>query len=136
MTVALEEGRRADARADLGDASLQPHVVVAVAGFENIGQAGADRHREGGASVLRKVFARDLAVLVDELDGSADLRRRGKVDRRLRKRVLGRGHDVAIQTHDELVDLVMAEGGLSQMTDFFDKLQNTHQARMRELGLA
>lgn len=38
--------------------------------------------------------------------------------------------------HDELVDLVMSEGGLSQMTDFFDKLQNTHQARMRELGLA
>ena len=38
--------------------------------------------------------------------------------------------------HDELVDLVMSEGGLSQMTDFFDKLQNTHQSRMRELGLA
>ena len=38
--------------------------------------------------------------------------------------------------HDELVDLVMSEGGLSQMTDFFDKLQNTHQTRMRELGLA
>ncbi|MDY6997942.1 MAG: ferritin-like fold-containing protein [Actinomycetota bacterium] len=38
--------------------------------------------------------------------------------------------------HDELVDLVMSGGGLSQMTDFFDKLQNTHNSRMRELGLA
>jgi 1,2-phenylacetyl-CoA epoxidase catalytic subunit len=38
--------------------------------------------------------------------------------------------------HDELVDLVMAGGGLSQMTDFFDRLQNTHNSRMQELGLA
>ncbi|MGQ9350877.1 ferritin-like fold-containing protein [Mycolicibacterium gilvum] len=37
--------------------------------------------------------------------------------------------------HDELVDLVMAGGGLSQMTEFFDRLQNTHNARMQELGL-
>jgi tRNA isopentenyl-2-thiomethyl-A-37 hydroxylase MiaE len=38
--------------------------------------------------------------------------------------------------HDELVDLVMSGGGLSQMTDFFDRLQHTHDSRMRELGLA
>ena len=38
--------------------------------------------------------------------------------------------------HDELVDLVMSGGGLSQMTDFFEKLQHTHSTRMRELGLA
>ncbi|MBB2991372.1 tRNA isopentenyl-2-thiomethyl-A-37 hydroxylase MiaE [Mycolicibacterium iranicum] len=38
--------------------------------------------------------------------------------------------------HDELVDLVMSGGGLSQMTDFFDRLQNTHNRRMQELGLA
>ncbi|WP_041781787.1 ferritin-like fold-containing protein [Mycolicibacterium chubuense] len=38
--------------------------------------------------------------------------------------------------HDELVDLVMSGGGLSQMTDFFDRLQNTHSSRMQELGLA
>ncbi|KWX67155.1 ferritin-like fold-containing protein [Mycobacterium sp. NAZ190054] len=38
--------------------------------------------------------------------------------------------------HDELVDLVMAGGGLSHMTDFFDRLQNTHASRMQELGLA
>jgi hypothetical protein len=38
--------------------------------------------------------------------------------------------------HDELVDLVMAGGGLSQMTDFFDRLQSTHNSRMQELGLA
>lgn len=38
--------------------------------------------------------------------------------------------------HDELVDLMMSGGGLSQMTDFFDRLQQTHSSRMRELGLA
>ncbi|MFB1295168.1 ferritin-like fold-containing protein [Mycobacterium sp. pW049] len=38
--------------------------------------------------------------------------------------------------HDELVDLVMAGGGLSQMTGFFDRLQHTHSTRMQELGLA
>jgi tRNA isopentenyl-2-thiomethyl-A-37 hydroxylase MiaE len=38
--------------------------------------------------------------------------------------------------HDDLVDLVMSGGGLAQMTDFFDRLQNTHDSRMRELGLA
>jgi hypothetical protein len=37
---------------------------------------------------------------------------------------------------DELVDLVMAgPGGLSQISDFFDQLQQTHADRMRELGL-
>lgn len=39
--------------------------------------------------------------------------------------------------HDELVDLVMAGGeGLTQIAEFFDRLQQTHQARMQELGLA
>ena len=39
--------------------------------------------------------------------------------------------------HDELVDLVMAGGeGLTQIAGFFDRLQQTHQSRMQELGLA
>jgi tRNA isopentenyl-2-thiomethyl-A-37 hydroxylase MiaE len=39
--------------------------------------------------------------------------------------------------HDELVDLVMSTGGgLTQLTEFFDRLQRTHTARMQELGLA
>ena len=39
--------------------------------------------------------------------------------------------------HDELVDLVMTSGeGLTQMTEFFDRLQRTHMSRMQELGLA
>jgi len=38
--------------------------------------------------------------------------------------------------HDELVDLVMAGGeGLTQIAEFFDRLQQTHQSRMQELGL-
>jgi hypothetical protein len=38
--------------------------------------------------------------------------------------------------HDELVDLVVVGGGLGQLTDFFDRLQRTHDERMRQLGLA
>ena len=39
--------------------------------------------------------------------------------------------------HDELVDLVLAgSSGLGQMTDFFDRMQRTHDERMRNLGLA
>ncbi|CFR96439.1 hydroxylase for synthesis of 2-methylthio-cis-ribozeatin in tRNA [Mycobacterium tuberculosis] len=39
--------------------------------------------------------------------------------------------------HDELVDLVVSgSGGLSQLGAFFDRLQQTHDQRMRELGLS
>jgi 1,2-phenylacetyl-CoA epoxidase catalytic subunit len=39
--------------------------------------------------------------------------------------------------HDELVDLVLASGsGLGQIDAFFDRLQETHDQRMRDLGLS
>jgi tRNA-(MS[2]IO[6]A)-hydroxylase (MiaE)-like len=39
--------------------------------------------------------------------------------------------------HDELVDLVVSgAGGLGQLNAFFDRLQQTHDRRMRELGLS
>jgi len=39
--------------------------------------------------------------------------------------------------HDELVDLVVSgAGGLGQLGAFFDRLQQTHDRRMRELGLS
>jgi hypothetical protein len=39
--------------------------------------------------------------------------------------------------HDELVDLVVSRtGGLTQVAGFFERLQRTHDERMRELGLA
>ncbi|MBV9350769.1 MAG: hydroxylase [Mycobacterium sp.] len=38
--------------------------------------------------------------------------------------------------HDELVDLVVSgTEGLPQLADFFERLQHTHDQRMRELGL-
>ncbi len=38
--------------------------------------------------------------------------------------------------HDELVDLVVSgTDGLTQLTGFFDRVQRTHDKRMRELGL-
>ena len=39
--------------------------------------------------------------------------------------------------HDELVDLVVSRtDGLTQLAAFFDRLQRTHDERMRQLGLA
>ncbi len=39
--------------------------------------------------------------------------------------------------HDELVDLVLSgEGGLAHVTEFFGRLQRTHDDRMDQLGLA
>jgi len=39
--------------------------------------------------------------------------------------------------HDELVSLLLAgSGGLGQMTDFFERMQRTHDERMHNLGLA
>jgi tRNA isopentenyl-2-thiomethyl-A-37 hydroxylase MiaE len=39
--------------------------------------------------------------------------------------------------HDELVDLVVSSGeGLGRLAEFFDRLQNTHNRRVRELGLS
>lgn len=38
--------------------------------------------------------------------------------------------------HDELVDLVLSSGeGIGQLTEFFDRLQRTHNTRVNELGL-
>lgn len=38
--------------------------------------------------------------------------------------------------HDELVDLVLAGGGLGQVNDLYERLQRTHSERMGHLGLA
>jgi 1,2-phenylacetyl-CoA epoxidase catalytic subunit len=38
--------------------------------------------------------------------------------------------------HDELVDLVVSKTAVTQLAEFFDRLQRTHDERMRELGLA
>lgn len=38
--------------------------------------------------------------------------------------------------NDELVDFVVSSGeGIGRLTEFFDRLQNTHNTRVRELGL-
>ncbi|QUR66663.1 ferritin-like fold-containing protein [Mycobacterium spongiae] len=43
---------------------------------------------------------------------------------------------LVLADHDELVDLVVSgTGGLAQLASFFDRLQQTHDQRMRELGL-
>ncbi|KAA1251425.1 hydroxylase [Mycobacterium simiae] len=44
---------------------------------------------------------------------------------------------LVLADHDELVDLVVSgSGGLGQLSAFFERLQQTHDQRMGELGLA
>ena len=55
--------------------------------------------------------------------------------RRLRGEAITQAQYVLAE-REELVELVMAKGGLTQIGEFFDRLQQTHADRMRELGLA
>ena len=87
------------------------------------------------------------ASAVNEVDTSQPVRLKNyfRVEQRHRlalwsRRLLGEAITQAqfvLADHDELVDLVLASGeGLTQMTEFFDRLQRTHNSRMQELGLA
>ncbi|KUI36432.1 ferritin-like fold-containing protein [Mycobacterium sp. GA-2829] len=95
------------------------------------------------ASVVRGVLAETghsqfvVAEALAELTASDRQRHRLALwSRRLLGEAITQAQYV-LADHDELVDLVMSSGeGLTQMAEFFDRLQQTHHARMQELGLA
>ncbi|MCV7415962.1 ferritin-like fold-containing protein [Mycolicibacterium litorale] len=95
------------------------------------------------ASVVRGVLAEtghsQFVVAEVQAAVSASERQRHRLalwSRRLLGEAITQAQYV-LADHDELVDLVMAGGeGLTQMAGFFDRLQQTHHARMQELGLA
>jgi uncharacterized protein YgbK (DUF1537 family) len=94
------------------------------------------------ADVVRAVLAETghSQFVVAEVRGAVTARSRQRSRLALwSRRLLGEAITQAqfvLADHDELVDLVLAGGGLGQLTDFFDRLQHTHGERMRQLGLA
>ncbi|WP_167105068.1 ferritin-like fold-containing protein [Mycobacterium sp. DL592] len=95
------------------------------------------------ADVVRSVLAETghSQFVVDEVRDAvtASGRQRSRLalwSRRLLGEAITQAQYV-LADHDELVDLVLSgPGGLGQVADFFSRLQQTHDDRMRQLGLA
>ncbi len=94
------------------------------------------------ADVVRAVLAETVhsqfvvAEVVTAVDNSGRQRSRLALWAR---RLLGEAITQAqyvLAERDELVDLVLAGGGLGQVNDLYERLQRTHSERMQHLGLA
>jgi hypothetical protein len=93
--------------------------------------------------VVRAVLAetKHSQFVVDEVRGAvtASARQRSRLalwSRRLLGEAITQAQYV-LADRDELADLVVSgSAGLAQLAGFFDRLQHTHDERMRELGLA
>ena len=95
------------------------------------------------ADVVRSVLAETVHSQFVVAEVRSAVTSSGKQRSRLAlwsRRLLGEAITQAqyvLADHDELVDLVLAgSGGLGQLTDFYDRMQRTHDDRMRQLGLA
>lgn len=103
----------------------------------------ADVLPDEAAAVVRAVLAETehSQFVVDEVRAaiSASAKQRSRLalwSRRLLGEAITQAQYV-LADHDELVDLVASgAAGLSQLATFFDRIQHTHDERMRELGLA
>lgn len=102
----------------------------------------ADRLPDEVADVVRAALAETGHSQFVVAEVRAAVTSSGKQRSRLAlwsRRLLGEAITQAqflLADHDELVDLVVAgTGGLGQLGAFFDRLQHTHDSRMRELGL-
>lgn len=95
------------------------------------------------ADVVRAVLAetKHSQFVVDEVRGAvtASTKQRSRLalwSRRLLGEAITQAQYV-LADRDELADLVVSgAAGLAQLAGFFDRLQHTHDERMRELGLA
>ena len=103
----------------------------------------ADALPDDAAAVVRSVLAETGHSQFVVAEVKAAIRASEKQRHRLAlwsRRLLGEAITQAqyvLADHDELVDLVVSSGdGLGRLSEFFDRLQQTHQARVRELGLA
>ena len=95
------------------------------------------------ADVVRAVMAQTGHSQFVVAEVRAAVTKSGKQRSRLAlwsRRLLGEAITQAqyvLAEHDELVDLVVSKSdGLTQLAGFFDRLQRTHDERVRELGLA
>jgi tRNA isopentenyl-2-thiomethyl-A-37 hydroxylase MiaE len=102
----------------------------------------ADGLPDEAAEVVRGVLAEtghSQFVISEVRAATAKSRQRSRLalwSRRLLGEAITQAQYV-LADHDELVDLVMSgTEGLNHLTGFFDRVQRTHDERMRELGLA
>lgn len=137
---ALEQYHRLTMPSTWLEALVKTYVGDAMAA--DLYLALADSLPDEVAGVVREVLAETghSQFVVAEVRGAvtASSRQRSRLalwSRRLLGEAITQAQFV-LADHDELVDLVLAGGGLGQLTDFFDRLQHTHGERMRQLGLA
>ncbi|MBS9533631.1 hydroxylase [Mycobacterium sp. M1] len=103
----------------------------------------ADGLPDEAADVVHSVLAetKHSQFVVDEVRAAvtASAKQRSRLalwSRRLLGEAITQAQYV-LADHDELVDLVMSgTNGLTHLAGFFDRMQRTHDDRMRELGLA
>lgn len=102
----------------------------------------ADGLPDDAADVVRAVLAetKHSQFVVDEVRSAvmSSAKQRSRLalwSRRLLGEAITQAQYV-LADHDELVDLVMSGAGLTHLAGFFDRVQHTHDERMRELGLA
>lgn len=103
----------------------------------------ADGLPDDAADVVRAVLAEThhSQFVLDEVRSAvmASTKQRSRLalwSRRLLGEAITQAQYV-LADHDELVDLVVSgSAGLSHLAAFFDRVQHTHDDRMRELGLA
>ena len=103
----------------------------------------ADGLPDEAADVVRAVLAetKHSQFVVEEVRSAVTASAKARSRLALwSRRLLGEAITQAqyvLADHDELVDLVMSgTNGLTHLAGFFDRVQHTHDERMRELGLA
>jgi 1,2-phenylacetyl-CoA epoxidase catalytic subunit len=137
---ALEQYHRLTTPSTWLEALVKTYVGDAMAA--DLYLAIADSLPDEVADVVRAVLAETVHSQFVVAEVRSAVNASGRQRSRLAlwsRRLLGEAITQAqyvLADRDELVDLVLAGGGLGQVTDLFDRLQRTHGDRMRQLGLA
>ena len=137
---ALEQYHRLTTPSTWLEALVKTYVGDAMAA--DLYLAIADSLPDEVADVVRAVLAETVHSQFVVAEVRSAVNASGRQRSRLAlwsRRLLGEAITQAqyvLADRDELVDLVLAGGGLGQVTDLFDRLQRTHDDRMRQLGLA
>ena len=137
---ALEQYHRLTTPSTWLEALVKTYVGYAMAADLYLAIAGS--LPDEVADVVRAVLAETVhsQFVVDEVRSAVNYSGRQRSRLALwSRRLLGEAITQAqyvLADRDELVDLVLAGGGLGQVTDLFDRLQRTHNDRMQQLGLA
>ena len=136
---ALEQYHRLTTPNTWLEALVKTYVGDAMAADLYLAIAGSLPHQI--AEVVRAVLAETVhsqfvvAEVVTAVNASGRQRSRLALwSRRLLGEAVTQAQFV-LADHDELVELVLAGGGLGQVTDLFDRVQRTHSERMHHLGL-